>query len=204
MIRLMREEEIPVCVTLIRRSFGTVAEEFGFTEENAGRFTAFATTAERLHWHLHGEKRPMYVYENENGETVTVDGGVCDIAAAGLTVKPDREAILDFSTTYYNAAQMIIAKEGDTTFANCKTVADVEAALKAMGKDVKVGVQNGTTGSMYCEGDEDWGFDGYGFTTVGYSNGALAVQDMLNGNIDFVIIDEGPAKAIVKRVNEAN
>ena len=68
MIRLMREEEIPVCVALIRRSFGTVAEEFGFTEENAPRYTAFATTAERLNWHLHGEKRPMYVYENENGE----------------------------------------------------------------------------------------------------------------------------------------
>ena len=70
MIRLMREEEIPACVDLIRRSFGTVAEEFGFTEENAPRFTAFATTAERLNWHLHGEKRPMYVYENENGEII--------------------------------------------------------------------------------------------------------------------------------------
>ena len=70
MIRLMREEELPACVDLIRRSFGTVAEEFGFTEENAGRFTAFATTEQRLHWHLFGEKRPMYVYENEAGEIV--------------------------------------------------------------------------------------------------------------------------------------
>ena len=70
MIRLMREEEIPVCVDLIRRSFGTVAEEFGFTEENAPRYTAFATTVQRLTWHLHGEKRPMYVYENESGEII--------------------------------------------------------------------------------------------------------------------------------------
>lgn len=70
MIRLMREEEIPVCVDLIRRSFGTVAEEFGFTEENAPRYTAFATTEQRLTWHLHGEKRPMYVYENEAGEII--------------------------------------------------------------------------------------------------------------------------------------
>ena len=70
MIRRMKEEEIPVCVDLIRRSFGTVAEEFGFTEENAPRYTAFATTAERLNWHLHGEKRPMFVYENENGEMI--------------------------------------------------------------------------------------------------------------------------------------
>lgn len=39
---------------------------FGFTEENAPRFTAFATTEERLLWHMDGEHRPMYVYE-ENG-----------------------------------------------------------------------------------------------------------------------------------------
>ena len=70
MIRLMREEEIPACVELIRRSFGTVAEEFGFTVENAPRFTAFATTEQRLTWHLHGEKRPMFVYENEAGEII--------------------------------------------------------------------------------------------------------------------------------------
>ncbi|MBO5052566.1 MAG: transporter substrate-binding domain-containing protein [Clostridia bacterium] len=143
-------------------------------------------------------------YEGENGEMVTVEGGICDVAAAGLTVSNERREILDFSTSYYNAAQMIIAKEGDTTFADCKTVDDVVAVLNAMGKDVKVGVQNGTTGAKYCEGDADWGFDGYGFTTVGYMNGSLAVQDMLNGNINFVIIDEGPAKAIVARVNEAN
>lgn len=70
MIRAMREEEIPVCVTLIRRSFATVAKEFGFTEENAPRFTAFATTEQRLTWHFSGEKRPMFVYEDEQGEII--------------------------------------------------------------------------------------------------------------------------------------
>ena len=70
MIRAMREEEIPACVSLIRRSFATVAEEFGFTEENAPRFTAFATTEQRLMWHFGGEKRPMFVYEDEQGEIV--------------------------------------------------------------------------------------------------------------------------------------
>lgn len=143
-------------------------------------------------------------YEDEDGKPVQVAGGVCDVAAAGLTVNETRQEILDFSTTYYNAAQMVIAKEGDTTFADCRTKADVEAVLKKMGKDIKVGVQNGTTGAKYCEGDTDWGFDGYGFTTVGYASGALAVQDVLNGNLNFVIIDEGPAKAIVARVNAAN
>lgn len=41
---------IPECVRVIRESFHTVADEFGFTEENAPRFTAFATTEQRLKW----------------------------------------------------------------------------------------------------------------------------------------------------------
>ena len=93
MIRLMREEEIPACVELIRRSFGTVAEEFGFTEANAPRFTAFATTEERLTWHLHGEKRPMYVYESEKGEIIGYyslqlqENNVCELS--NLCVAPE-------------------------------------------------------------------------------------------------------------------
>ena len=93
MIRLLIEEEIPACVALIRRSFGTVAEEFGFTVLNAPRYTAFATTEERLTWHLHGEKRPMYVYENEDGEIIGYyslqlqENNVCELS--NLCVAPE-------------------------------------------------------------------------------------------------------------------
>ena len=143
-------------------------------------------------------------YTDENGKEVTQAGGVCDIAAAGLTVSDERKEILDFSTSYYQASQMLIVPESCEDFDECKTVEDVESILKTFGKDVKVGVQKGTTGQLYCEGDESWGFDGFGFTTVSYTNGALAVQDILNQNCGYVIIDEGPAKAIVTNVNAAN
>ena len=142
-------------------------------------------------------------YEGENGD-VAVEGGIADIAAAGLTVSDTRKQILDFSVSYYDASQMLIVDMNDTTFDNCETVADVEAILKGFGKDVKIGVQSATTGQKYCEGDADWGFDGFDFTTMPYNSGALAVQNILNGNVKYVIIDEGPAKAIVKNVNEAN
>ena len=129
---------------------------------------------------------------------------ICDVAAAGLTVSDERREILDFSESYYNASQMLIVAADDTTFDNCKTAADVEAILKGFDKSVKVGVQNGTTGMLYCKGDADWGFDGYGFETVGYDTGALAVQNIINGNCKYVVIDEGPAKSIVEKVNAAN
>ena len=62
MIKAIDITDITECVNVIRESFLTVANEFGFNEENAPRFTAFATTAERLMWQLENEHRPMYAY----------------------------------------------------------------------------------------------------------------------------------------------
>lgn len=61
-IRYMSLEEIPECVQVIRNAFKTVADEFGITEANAPRFTAFATDEGRLGYHFCEEKRPMVVY----------------------------------------------------------------------------------------------------------------------------------------------
>lgn len=66
MIKEIRQPDITECVNVIRRSFGTVADEFGFTEENAPRFTAFSVTKKRLEWHLNNEHRPMYGYCENN------------------------------------------------------------------------------------------------------------------------------------------
>ena len=137
-----------------------------------------------------------------DADCLSVGQDKADIAMAGLTVKPDREEYVTFSDSYYTASQRLIVKDGDDTFANCKTAEDVAAILEGFDSSVKIGVQNGTTGQLYCEGDEDWGFEGLAVTTVGYKNGSLAVQDMLNGNIDYVIIDSAPAAFITEALNE--
>lgn len=126
----------------------------------------------------------------------------CDIAMAGLTVKPDREEYVTFSESYYAASQRIIVKSDDKKFDDCKTADDVVAVLNNFDSKVKIGVQNGTTGKLYVEGDEEWEFPGYKVTCKGYKNGSLAVQDMINGNIDYVIIDSAPAACIVEALNE--
>ena len=69
MIQEVNEKDISECVKVIKESFATVANEFGFTVENAPKFTAFATTEERLKWHLFGEHRPMYAFW-DNGKIV--------------------------------------------------------------------------------------------------------------------------------------
>lgn len=133
----------------------------------------------------------------------TVDAGYADIAASGLTKNEAREEYVTFSDSYYNASQLLIVKADDTTFDNCSNLDDMEAILNNLDASVVIASQNGTTGKLYVEGDEDFGFAGLKAESKGYANGALAVQDMINGNADYVIIDEAPAKAIAANFNAA-
>mgnify|MGYP003291940007 CR=1 FL=1 len=126
----------------------------------------------------------------------------CDIAMAGLTISEDRKEYVTFSDSYYDACQTLIVTSDCTEFDNCTDAASIEAILNQKDNSCKIGVQNGTTGQLYCEGDEDWGFVGYQADTIGYKNGSLAVQDLLNGNIDYVIIDYAPALCIVEEINK--
>ena len=125
----------------------------------------------------------------------------CDIAMAGLTIKPDREEYVNFTDSYYSASQKIIVKGDDTTFDACADAAAIEAILNTYDASTKIGVQNGTTGQFYVEGDEEWGFAGFAATCVGYKNGSLAVQDLINGGVNYVIIDSAPAACITEAIN---
>ena len=69
MIKRVEASDISKCVEVIRDSFLTVADEFGITEENAPRFTAFSVNEERLLWQMDTECRPMYAFY-ENGAII--------------------------------------------------------------------------------------------------------------------------------------
>lgn len=132
---------------------------------------------------------------------LSVQQGKADIGMAGLTVTEERAQQVDFSDSYYSASQKLIVKEGDTTFDNCKTKEDVDAILKGFDSSTTIGGQNGTTGQFYVEGSDDFGFDKLNTTWKGYANGSLAVQDLINGGVNYVIIDAAPAAAIANSIN---
>ena len=125
----------------------------------------------------------------------------CDIAMAGLTISEDRKEYVNFTDSYYKASQKLIVTADNTEFDKCTDAASVEAIFNQKDEKTKVGVQTGTTGQIYCEGDEEWGFAGFAMECVGYKNGSLAVQDLLNGNLDYVIIDSAPATCITEAIN---
>lgn len=138
----------------------------------------------------------------------SASSGVCDIAMAGLTVTGERLEAVNFTQTYFSSSQVVIAPAGDPildityeqganddeTEANrLAAVAQIEAMLN--GK--RVGTQNGTTGYAYVSGDSD-DYEGVaGATAVGYASGAMAVEAMLAGTVDYVIIDAVPASRLV-------
>ena len=64
-IRPVKREELDACVSLIRASFFTVAQEFGFDEQNAPHFAAFATNIEQLR-RQYAQGHPMHVCCDEN------------------------------------------------------------------------------------------------------------------------------------------
>ena len=91
MIRKAEASDIKECVRIIRESFKTVADEFDITPENAPRFTAFATTEERLLYQLADENRHMYVHTDGGNITgycslLHLESGGCELN--NLCVRP--------------------------------------------------------------------------------------------------------------------
>lgn len=109
-----------------------------------------------------------------------VQSGKYDMGMAGMTVTPEREQSVAFSDSYATGIQSIIVKQGS----NIKSVDDLS-------EKTKIGVQLGTTGDIYAK--DDFGDE----AVQEYDKGADAVQALLAGKIDCVIIDNEPAKSFV-------
>ncbi len=131
----------------------------------------------------------------------SVQSGICDIGMAGLSVTPDRQKVVTFSDSYYNASQVVITMEDDTTFDACKTGEEVAKILAELDASTKIGCQAGTTGELYIKGDEGYGFAGLDAEAASYKYVALAITAMQQGQVKYVIADNGPANAITAKLN---
>ena len=111
--------------------------------------------------------------------------GKSDMVMAGVTITEERQAVMDFSDSYANGVQVVIVKEDSPI----QTVDDLANANM-------IGCQMGTTGYIYCSDTPDKG--GYGEDHVTpYDDGAAAVQALVNGQVDAVVIDNMPAQEYV-------
>ena len=117
----------------------------------------------------------------------SVKNGKADIGLAGMTITPERQEIVNFTTSYATGVQVIIVKEGSP-------ITSVDD-LFADGASHTIGVQRNTTGDLYTT----WDLEDEGKATINrYSKGSEAVQALLTGKVDCVVIDNEPAKAFVE------
>ena len=110
----------------------------------------------------------------------SVQAGKIDIGLAGMTVTEERLENVNFTDSYATGVQVIIVKEGS----EIASVDDLEGKL--------IGVPEGTTGHSYCS--DDYGEE----NVVAYANGATAVQNLVSGSVDCVVIDQQPAISFVE------
>ena len=169
--------------------------------------------AETLKMGTNASFPPYEFYDDETGEIVGIDaevadaicaklGCVCDIVdmdfdaiipavttgkidfgMAGMTVTEERMQSVDFTTSYATGIQVVIVKEDSE-------IVSVDD-LFAEGANHKIGVQQGTTGDLYCS----WDIEDEGLGSVErYKNGTDAVLALTSGKVDCVVIDNEPAK----------
>ena len=110
---------------------------------------------------------------------LAAQNGKSDLVMAGVTVTEDRQLVMDFSDSYATGIQSIIVKE-DSDIASPDDLADK-----------MIGTQRGTTGYIYCS--DDFGDE----HVTPYDDGLTAVQALVNGQVDAVVIDNAPAKEFV-------
>ena len=116
----------------------------------------------------------------------SVTGGRADMGMAGMTVTEERKQSVNFSTSYATGVQVIIVREG-SVITSVDDLFDDDA-------DFDIGVQEATTGDLYAT----WDLEDEGLAAIHrYRRGADAVQALVTGRVDCVIIDNEPAKAFV-------
>ena len=158
-----------------------------------------------------GEKLGKKVVIENTSFGVIIDnvasGKKYDCGAAGITITPEREKKVAFSTPYYTSVQYVIFK--DNTLTVDGTAADsTEYVLWSQLAGKKIGVQRDTTGDIYVDGeinaqkDNDYGYNGalYGTNTTEtkYDSAQVAV-DALGTYVDVVVVDKLPAQYIVSK-----
>lgn len=175
-----------------------------------------AACAETLKMGTNAQFPPYEYYDDETGEIVGIDAevaaaiaaklgmelkiedmdfdalipavanGKIDVVLAGLTVTEERKQNVDFTDSYATGVQVVIVKEGSAI----TTAED----LKVEGANYKIGVQQGTTGDLYCT----WDIEDMGLGSVErFKSGTDAVLALTTGKVDCVVIDNEPAKNFV-------
>jgi len=118
---------------------------------------------------------PVIIPSSWDAQLAGVQVGEFDMIANGITITPERDEVMDFSTGYIQIEQQLIVRADEDRFTNAEELAADETLL--------IGSQPGTT--TYDTAAELVGAD----RVVGYETFGVSVQALLNGDVDAIIMD---------------
>jgi len=160
-------QEITIAVENAYLPFNYISIETG--EPGGWDYDAWNEICTRLHC------TPVFVEAAWDGMIQAVSNGQFDAAGDGITNTPDRQEVVDFSIGYINIQQRLLVRMGETRFDSIEAFAET---------DLQMGTQSNTTNyetaTEYLPEDRISAFEQFPF----------AVQALLAGDVDAVIIDE--------------
>lgn len=140
-------------------------------------------------------------FRNVNFETIidaVKDGKLTKVGAAGLSVTEARLEKVNFSKVYYQANLYVIYKKDKII--NSQIMSDGNNGIywKNLRTNRAIGVQTGTTADLFLEKETENGGSLEGVSTTYYKSIDIAIN-AIGSKVDYVIIDELPAKKLVSR-----
>jgi polar amino acid transport system substrate-binding protein len=100
-----------------------------------------------------------------------LNAGKCDVAAAAMTIKPDRARFIDFSEPYFDATQALLGPR--------RLMPTTLDAVKA--HRLKVGSQAQTTGEEFVHAK--------GIDSVSFKDSASLLGGLRSGQVDVIVED---------------
>ena len=141
------------------------------------------------------------VFENVLFNTIVdavAKGQLTNVGAAGLSITEERLEKVDFSKVYYQANLYVIYnKNAEESISKVMTDGNKGVYWSSLKTDKGIGVQSGTTADLFLGDEIAKGGSLEGVNKTDFQTLSVAIND-IGLNIDYVIIDELPAKSLVK------
>ncbi len=117
-----------------------------------------------------------------DGALLAVQQGKVDMVAAGVSVNEERKKVMDFSVEYVNSTEVIVVNKENPAVTGTDDL-----------DDKIIGVQQGNIADFYVS-DED---NLKAKEVKRYTKFAQAAEDLKNGRIDCIVMDQYPAEELV-------